>query len=274
LTPLLLIVASAAAVAGARCLCKLVSHDAPNLWRYYGRGVAVFSVMAAMVLSSEFNDATAEWDGTLASMNPLAQSTRGLGGPAMFLNQLAKPNDIVLSTQPYLLVHQMQMASRGRDRIDQESTLWLQSRLHLQAVLDDVRPLPLNRRDGTVMVANLEALTALFAQSQRIWVAVEKGHFNRLNVDEVDSFLRQHMDVVYEDFEAIVLLRDSRHRPAAVRFRDEKTLSESMTDFLRKDVATTGSRPGGAPRSPAADPMYKPLQDPDELGLPERRERQ
>jgi hypothetical protein len=173
----------------------------------------------------------------------MAQSTRYLGGPAAFLNRNAEPTDIVLGTQPYLLDHHLNRASDGLKQLDQDSTLWLQTRLHLQAVLDDVRPLPLNRRDGTAMVANLDSLTALFAKSKRIWFIAEKGHFNRLNLDEVDAFLRQHMDVVYEDSEAVVLLRDTQHRPAALRNRDERTLLGAQTDYLRKDATTMVGQP-------------------------------
>jgi hypothetical protein len=40
------------------------------------------------------------------------------------------------------------------------------------------------------------------------------------------------MEVVYEDFEAMVLFRDSRNRPAALRDKDERELDRSGISFL------------------------------------------
>jgi hypothetical protein len=121
------------------------------------------------------------------------------------------------------------------------------------------------------MVANLEALTTVFARPNRIWLLVEKGHFNRLNGDEVDAFLRQNMDVVFEDFESVVLLRDTRHRPAAVRHRDEKTLSEAQTDFLLKNAVTIPWNSSGISVTSGLAPS--PTRSQDDGGSPERQER-
>jgi hypothetical protein len=273
LTPLLVVAVTAATIAAARSLRKLISHPAPAAWNWYARMTARITVFVLFLFAIELSDATVEWDGTLASLNPMAESTRYLGGPAEFLNQHVEEDDIVLGTQPYLLDHQMERASRGDRQLDQNSTLWLQTRLHLQAVLDDIRPLPLNRRDGTAMVANLESLKTIFAQPRRIWFAAEKGHFNRLNVDEVDMFMRQHMDVAFEDSEAVVLVRDTRHRPAAARSRDEKILREAQIDFLRKDTATTPAGIEEGVLNPAANPTFNPTMGRDEAGRPEGRER-
>jgi hypothetical protein len=270
LTPLLILSATASAVAAARALRKLVPQRAPAAWKWYGRMVARAVVVVLLVCAIELSAATMEWDGTFASVNPMARATRYLSGPASFLRERLQPGDIVLGTQPYLLDHQLSRESGGTKRLEQDSTLWLQTRLHLQAVLNDVRPVPLNRRDGTELVPNLASLETVFAQPRRLWFVVEKGHFNRLNVDEVDSFLRQHMDIVFEDSEAVVLIRDRRHRTAKLRSRDERTLHGAQTDFLRKDAAIIPWVIGDA-AGPARSVILNPTEDRDDAGPPSLR---
>jgi hypothetical protein len=52
------------------------------------------------------------------------------------------------------------------------------------------------------------------------------------NDPEVASYLRQHMDVVYEDFSTEVLLRDSENRPASMRRANEEALRRARANFL------------------------------------------
>ena len=48
----------------------------------------------------------------------------------------------------------------------------------------------------------------------------------------MSAFLRQHMEVVYEDFEALVLFRDASHRPAYQRRENERALEKARAHFL------------------------------------------
>jgi hypothetical protein len=51
---------------------------------------------------------------------------------------------------------------------------------------------------------------------------------------DVAAFLRQQMDVVYEDFSLVVLCRSGdSHRPASLRRADEQTLQQARANLLR-----------------------------------------
>ena len=55
---------------------------------------------------------------------------------------------------------------------------------------------------------------------------------NWRNLPEVSIFLRQNMDMVYQDRDSMVLLRDANHRPAFLRHRDEQALRKAEADYL------------------------------------------
>jgi hypothetical protein len=78
------------------------------------------------------------------------------------------------------------------------------------------------------------------------------------------------MDIVFEDSEAVVLIRDRRHRTAKLRSRDERTLHGAQTDFLRKDAAIIPWVIGDA-AGPARSVILNPTEDRDDAGPPSLR---
>jgi hypothetical protein len=72
----------------------------------------------------------------------------------------------------------------------------------------------------------------VFAHPGRIWLVVYKGMNPVQNDPEVSSYLRQNMDVVYEDFNVLVLLRDRAYRPASMRQANEEALQRAKAVFL------------------------------------------
>jgi hypothetical protein len=55
------------------------------------------------------------------------------------------------------------------------------------------------------------------------------GH-SKINEDSVSQYLRDHMDVVCEDFDTALLVRDRNSRPAVVKLEDEEA-GELASDF-------------------------------------------
>jgi hypothetical protein len=100
------------------------------------------------------------------------------------------------------------------------------------AVFDDRRAVPLERYTGTPLLTSPAQLRNVFARNGRVWYVASVGVNAANNEPDVSSFLRQHMDVVYEGHTVLVLLRDANHRSAAQRSADEKTLLDARADFL------------------------------------------
>ena len=138
------------------------------------------------------------------------------------LNCIADPDRIevgqVLTLPPRL----------GRPRTD----YWVHSTLHLPASVDDRHTQVIDRRNGTPMLCNLPEVQEVFARNHRVWYVVTPPGGNAGNTSEVSAFLRQHMDVVYEDYQAMVLVRDDRFRPAEVRQANERGLRAASVNPL------------------------------------------
>jgi hypothetical protein len=82
------------------------------------------------------------------------------------------------------------------------------------------------------MLASRESLEDLFARRGRIWYIVVAEQHAKLNNAGVSAFLRQHMEVVYEDVWSMVLFYGERHWPAARRLEDEQSLQGAQAKFL------------------------------------------
>jgi hypothetical protein len=146
-----------------------------------------------------------------------------LGAAATYLRGRIADDDIVLCSAPYVADHFL-----GRERL----AYWVHSTLHLPAAPDDHSLLVLDRRNGSVMIADLGTLQNLFAQNRRIWFAVDPAGTNAGNDREVTAFLRQNMDVIYENFQSMVMLRDNNHRPAFLQQANQQALGASSTTLL------------------------------------------
>jgi hypothetical protein len=140
-----------------------------------------------------------------------------------FLRSHVQEGDVVLASNPHVVDHFM---------VSRTSDFWPQSRLYIQALLDDRRTLPLHRIAGTTMISSREEMEALFARHGRIWYVLVPSRHGSQNTADVSAFLRQHMEVVYEDYRALVLFRGNKHRHTSQRLENEKALIDAQTNFL------------------------------------------
>jgi hypothetical protein len=233
LMPLLILMFAVALVAIARSVSALGRAYPACLWcRAYTRAVVGASLVAMVVLACGQFVFTNE----LEDFSTRAYATDSLRfpdweGPMQYVRDHLEEGDIVISLYPHALDFMMFSANDPRFGRDWKSQYWLQTTLILQSTLDDVCSLPRDRRAGTLMISNRQHLEYLFNHKGRIWYCTQRRPQNFVNDREVSEFLRQQMDVVYEDFRTSVMLRDNRNRPAWVRSEDEQ-LSEHFHEWF------------------------------------------
>jgi hypothetical protein len=114
-----------------------------------------------------------------------------------------------------------------------EVDYWLESTLIVQATLGDSRAMPRDRRSGTPMIYDISQLKQLFTDHDRVWYCTTRFGQSRINDSSVSKFLRENMDVVYEDFTTAVMLRDNNHRTAPLRVDEEEAGSVASDFYLR-----------------------------------------
>ena len=223
LIPLVILLASAAFTAMAQQLVKMATKTHRG-WRLYGQGIGAVAVIGGILLCRGVADQLHEIEFLQRTgERPRKLAGRNLVTAAEHLRNRLRKGDAVISTQPYLVEHYM--STHQPPLLDRARSWWLQTKLHQQTVLADHSTIPRNRRDGTPLVSSVEGLDRLFTQHPRIWFVATRGHFSRLNNDETGSFLRQHMQVVHEGLDAVVLFREGKHWPALQRFGDEEALN-------------------------------------------------
>ncbi|HEV3258494.1 MAG TPA: glycosyltransferase family 39 protein [Gemmataceae bacterium] len=226
LAPLLILLASAALVAMARGLRGLAGRAAGSRpWRVYAGGLASLLTVVVVALASGMTLRLPEMDrfrvygyGTTVYKFP------NLSAPVSYLRDHVRDGDVVIATHPFQINHLM-----GRRCVH----YWLQSQLLLPATVDDQRSMPLDRRDGTPMLADLQSLKNAFYRHQRIWyIGVPAAH-DRMNEASVSAFMLENMDVVCEDVQSVLLLRDNNSRPAFLRYQNTEALQKGNADFLK-----------------------------------------
>lgn len=139
-----------------------------------------------------------------------------------YVNQHAIEGDLIFATVPHVVEH---YSGRPTD-------YWLQTTLHLQAILDDESNVLRHRTIGTEMISNRESLERIFARHRRIWlIAVPQPHDNT-NDPVVSAYLRANMKVVFEASNCIVLFRGDDTRLPDLHQKDEAALRRAQVNFL------------------------------------------
>jgi hypothetical protein len=234
LVPLLILPAAVVLVVMARRLMRIGGSLRAPVWpRVYASGVAIMLVLVSIGLVSGQGLQYSEMTDFLT----LAFRANELKFPhweelMRIVRENMEEDDVVISTFPHVTDHTMYLAKDHPMPKGWSSDYWLQSTLVLQATVDDIRTLPLDRRAGTLMIPNLPALEEVFAKHKRIWFLVSNGPNNGLNDKNVNQFVRGNMEVVYEDFLTCLMVRDSNNRPMALRTRDEAYLRSGQANFL------------------------------------------
>jgi hypothetical protein len=235
LLPLLVLIAAAAVAAGVDMLWR-IGREAQfsSLHRAYVRVVAVGALAVFIGLASGRLLRTVELeDFQVAAYDAGKLRYPHWDGPTQYLRDHVREGDVVIATFPHTQNFLMATAGAEEDEEPRQVDYWLESTLVIQATIGDSRPLPLDRRSGSVMIYDLEQLQQLFAQHDRVWYSTMRFGQSRINDSSVSRFLRENMDVMYEDFATSVLLRDNNHRPAPVRLEEQEAGRMASDFYLR-----------------------------------------
>jgi hypothetical protein len=237
LTAILILIAAAVVVAAADALLKGVQAlQLPTAFRRYARTVVVGTVVAAVALMSGWTVRTAELtDYVSAGLDIRKLRIPDWDEPMDYLLKNMKEGDIVLSIMPHttnymFAVHEFGVGQALFTGDARTTDYWPQSRLILQATMGDETTVARDRRSGAVMLYNLEQVEKLFATHDRIWYLTLRGGQSALNDGVVSKYLREHLDVVSEDFATALMMRDKNNRPARVRL-DEEEAGHLATDY-------------------------------------------
>jgi hypothetical protein len=230
LTPLLILLWSAGLVAVARWLNQLALPSG-DVVRRYGRIVVSVCGVAAIALACGLTVETTD----LSSMHTAGYRIAhykfaNLEEPVKYLRDHLQDGDIIMSTAPHVVDHWLRLWGQPREGLDRDC--WPQSRLHLQASLADHRDVPLHRLYGVVMASSLDGVEDLFGRHRRVWYVVDPTFNHVINDEEITAYLRQHMEVVHEDFSSLLMVSGEAHRPAFLRLADELSLTSGKAKYL------------------------------------------
>jgi 4-amino-4-deoxy-L-arabinose transferase-like glycosyltransferase len=220
LVPFSILLTSAALAAVAESVAR---GRGPALWGWFLRGVAALVIVGAVALGSGMTVRRVHTHaGDLGSPSLWALKFPDVAAGLQYVHDHRQEGDVVFTSTML----------QTRAFRDLPVNYWPSTRPGAVAVFDDRRAIPLERYTGTPLLTSFEHLRDVFARGQRIWYVASAGVNAANNEPEVSSFVRQHMDVVYEAHGVMVLLRDNNHRSAAQRAADEKILLDARADFL------------------------------------------
>ncbi len=217
LLPMFVILAAVAIVAVAEQLARVIPSRAQPLLGGYARIVSAAFVTVLLLVSSgmavHLTEMTDWRTGLSNRLNVL--KTPDQEAAARYVRERRQPGDavvVVLPNQPGLY-------------LDSPMDYWVQTQMQLQVTLDDYRTAPLHRLFGVVTLPNLEQLQDLFSRYRRVWyITSPASPVVSTNTTAASRLIRENMEVVYEDFRALVFLFGENHLPAESQSRSEVSL--------------------------------------------------
>lgn len=235
LIAIMMLITAAVAVAGAEALLNYVRHQKlPTAYRWYVRSVAFTATAVGIALASGWTVRTAE----MTKFSNAAFDVKQLripdwDGPTEYLHEHLQEGDVVISIFPHTTNFNFAFDKVRRGEEIRTVDYWLQSRLIIQATIGDSTESPRDRRSGAIMIHDIDQVKKLFAENDRIWYLTMRMAQGKLNDGEVSRYLRQHMDVVSEDFATALMVRDKNHRPAPIRLEEDEAGDVAGEYFLK-----------------------------------------
>jgi hypothetical protein len=234
LSEILILISAAAMVAGAEVLLRLMqAFPSRSPYRWYVAAVAGSALAAGTVMGSGWAVRTSELDNYVTTAYDIKQlHNPNWNGIAQYLLAHMGKNDALIAIYPHAANFEL-AAQQPPDAEPPKVDYWLESKLIVQATLGDTHQIPLDRRSGAKMLYNVEQIEKLFAEHDRIWYCTMRFGHSRINEGDVSKYLREHMDVVYEDFSTSLMVRDRNSRPANVRLTEEDAGELASDYYLR-----------------------------------------
>jgi hypothetical protein len=234
LLPITVLLAGAVFAALAESIWR-ISRDANLLGthRNYVRAVALGLLISLTALASGRVIRTSEaTDFVVAAYDAGQLHYPHWDGPTQYLREHVRPGDIVIAIAPHTQNHLM-MA--GKEDMSKTALVdyWLESTLVIQSTLGDTRSVPRDRRSGAIMLYDLEQVKQLFAGNERVWYCTVRYAQAHINDSNVSKFMRENMDVVYEDYATAVMLRDNNHRTSPLQVEESEAGQLASDYYLR-----------------------------------------
>jgi 4-amino-4-deoxy-L-arabinose transferase-like glycosyltransferase len=228
LIPLAMLAACAAFIALAQGLVRAIRKPGlPAVWLSYGRAVATVVPLSIVVLCCGMTLRCCElekfrilgYEDTLFKFPDLA-------GPTKYVREHLREGDIVICTHPHSATHFMIEVGKSSD-------YWIESVLQLQALLGNSMDVLRDRRSGATMLSSLEMVEDVFARHPRVWYIMVPQAQTKINNADVSAFIRQNMEIVYEDVVSMVLFWGDQHFPAKRRFQDDQVLFQARSAYIQ-----------------------------------------
>jgi hypothetical protein len=234
LLPIMVLIAAAVVAAGVELLWRAGRDSRLSAaHRLYARAVAIAALALLVGLASGRLVRTSELeDFVIAAYDARQLRFPHWDGPTQYLREHLREGDVVIATFPHTQNFLLAVDAEDPAKSAQVD-YWLESTLVIQATLGDSQARPLDRRSGSTMIYDVEQLKQLFTQHDRVWYCTVRFGQSRINDTSVSKFLRENMDVVYEDFATAVLLRDKNHRTAPLRVEEEEAGQMASDFYLR-----------------------------------------
>jgi hypothetical protein len=235
LIPIMLLITAAVMVAGAEGIFNyLRARSLPRVYRWYTGAVAATATAIVVALASGWTVRTAELtEFANASFDVKQLKVPDWDEPTKYLHENLQEGDVVISIFPHTTNYLFAAHKIDKDGRPRNVDYWLESRLILQATMGDATDVPRDRRSGAVMLHNIDQVEKLFAENERVWYLTMRMAQSKLNDSIVSKYLREHMDVVSEDYATALMMRDKTHRPAPIRLEEEEAGQIAAEYFLR-----------------------------------------
>jgi hypothetical protein len=233
LLPLFILLAAAALVAITEVLVpRNALARVPGFLRTYGRCLQVLIAVVVVVLGSgvviELRGMPSQVVAGVARYALLQEPD--LQGPVAYISEHYQPGDVIMAQQPEVYDHYAVLPISRRSS-PVLCDYGLETVLQLYMPLPDSVSTPIHRFCGIPMIPDMESMNTVLTRSKRVWY-VSVPAFDALYNSGISlALIDQNMDVVYEDFQSAVFLRDA-NRTASRRQIEQEELRAARVDFF------------------------------------------
>jgi hypothetical protein len=153
--------------------------------------------------------------------------------PSAYIAAHAKPGDVVITLQPETFNHYAATFAESCNppRPAIESDYATETVPSLYMLIPDHGKVLVHRTSATPVITSLADLEAIFARNRRVWYVTVASSDLAWNSPAFIGRIEDQMDVVYQDFRTVVLLRDV-DRTASRRKADRATLHQAPLDLM------------------------------------------
>lgn len=230
MVPLLILLSAVALAAASRCLADLAVRQTRHYW-FYAHGTVAMSAIALVIAGSGITLQHREGPPARYVLPPNGWRFRPFAEAMEYVCQQWQPGDLLLTDLPSGTGRYLRAIFSNPNDVTL-NVKSVQKRPISPFTLSDKQLVPVHRMEGTIAVTNLESLKSVFARHGRIWAVVSPDlTSDSLNDAIIVEYMRENMEIVYEDFYALAMVRDRNNRPVLQQLRDERNLKRAKAQW-------------------------------------------